>query len=78
MESAEINSCPNCEVKFKNRKHNRGDLFLIGNEEYMLRYINNTCWLEPVVAKYGNNVATGGLNEVYHIDELDNLKKINW
>ena len=53
-----------------------GDIFEIDGKEYRLRFINKhlTCWLEPVLFRDSRNCATGGMNKIYHIDELAGLK----
>lgn len=56
-----------------------GDIFKIENKEYRLRFINRflTCWLEPVLYRDNCNCFTGGLNKIYHMDELMDLEYLD-
>ena len=56
-----------------------GDIFKIEGKEYRLRLINKhlTCWLEPVLLRDNKNCFTGGMNKIYHIDELVNLEYLH-
>lgn len=58
--------------------YNEGDIFKVEDKEYRLRHINKfkTCWLEPVVAKHGNNIITGGLNRIFSYEELSQLELV--
>jgi len=53
-----------------------GDLFKINGKEYRLRLINkhDMCWLEPVLFRDNIHCMTGGLNTVYHMDDLEDLE----
>lgn len=57
----------------------KGDIFKIKGREYILRHINqyNTCWLEPVLYRDRLDCVSGGLNEVFHMDELVELEYLN-
>jgi hypothetical protein len=55
-----------------------GDIFIINNKEYRLRYINQhqVCWLEPVIARHLNRWITGGRNVTCNYDELSQLELV--
>lgn len=57
----------------------QGDIFIIDNKEYRLRYINHsdTCWLKPVIKRNDNVCTTGGLNKILVYDELSNYEYAN-
>lgn len=52
-----------------------GDIFKVDGKEYRLRLINKhlTCWLEPVLYRDSCNCCTGGLNKIFHLNELSKL-----
>ena len=56
------------------------DVFLIEDEEYKLRAINqhNYCWMEPVLHRSKGHIISGGLNRIVHYDELDKYHYIEW
>jgi hypothetical protein len=56
-----------------------GDIFKINKQEYRVRYINKyeMCWLEPILLRKETWCLTGGLNKVYHIEDLMELEYID-
>lgn len=53
-----------------------GDIFKVDGKEHRLRHINKhlTCWLEPVLYRDDTTCVTGGMNRIFHMDNLIELE----
>jgi len=76
-----INNCLYCGKKLRQRNKTmftEGDIFKINGIKYKLRFINKNlmCFLEPVLYLNDTQCITGGLNEVYSMNELLELENL--